>query len=134
MEGKVLMSESGAHILVVEDEAETSEVLRALLGLEGYTTTCAANGQEALDHLRHGEAPDLILLDLAMPVMDGRQFRQQQLQEPALAGIPVLILSGETNLAHQAASLGAAGYFPKPIFPFDTLLESIRRLAGPAAC
>jgi CheY-like chemotaxis protein len=102
-------------ILVVEDDDLTRDALTILLEASGYRVMAAAHGQEALDRLGDGEIPSLILLDLCMPVMDGRTFRKHQLQSPSLAPIPVLILSAEDNFARTAVSLGAAGYFPKPI-------------------
>lgn len=102
-------------ILVVEDSAFTRESLRALLEGEGYRVICAANGREALDQLHDAESPCVILLDLDMPVMDGWQFRREQCRDPALARIAVILISGEDNLEQIAASLGVAGYLPKPL-------------------
>ncbi|HEY7309196.1 MAG TPA: response regulator [Gemmataceae bacterium] len=117
------------HILVVEDDDLTRDALKTLLEAAGYWVTAAAHGQEALDRLSDGEHPSVILLDLSMPVMDGRTFRKQQLQSPLLAPIPVLLLSAEDNLARTAASLGVAGYFPKPI-GIEMLLKAIHSLGG----
>ena len=118
-------------ILVVEDDSTTRLAMKTLLEAAGYRVACAANGREALDHLRQAEPPFLILLDLAMPVMDGWQFRREQQEDPALAAIPVVVLSGEGDLPRAAASLGAAGYFPKPV-EFGGLLEAIRVLGQEA--
>jgi CheY-like chemotaxis protein len=113
---------SSNPILVVEDRADTRDALRFLLQAEGYRVGVAADGREALSHLRNAEPPLVILLDLNMPAMDGWQFRQQQRLDPGLAAIPVILLSADDHLPQTAAALGAAGYFHKPI-PFDTLLE-----------
>ena len=118
-----------SHILVVEDDDLTREALRALLEATGYRVTAAAHGRQALDCLRDDEPPCLILLDLLMPVMDGRTFRKHLLQSPSLAPIPVLLLSAEGDLARTAASLGAAGYFPKPVV-IEVLLEAVALTAG----
>jgi CheY-like chemotaxis protein len=115
------------HILVVEDDDLTRDALTILLEAAGYRVTAAPNGQEALDRLSDGEHPSIILLDLSMPVMDGRTFRKQQLQSPFLAPIPILLLSAEDNLAQTAASLGAAGYFPKPT-EIEMVLNAIHSL------
>jgi CheY-like chemotaxis protein len=112
-------------ILVVEDAVAVREGLRILLERVGYRVACAAHGREALDHLRQALRPLVILLDLAMPVMDGWEFRRQQQHDPALALIPVVVLSGESDLPRVAASLGAVGYFAKPV-EFRDLLETIR--------
>jgi CheY-like chemotaxis protein len=115
------------YVLVVENDDSTREALKTLLEAAGFCVACAANGREALDLLRRTKFPGAILLDLAMPVMNGWQFRQEQRQDPALALIPVLLLSGEIDLMEQAASLEVAGYFPKPVEVGD-LLATLRCL------
>ena len=115
------------HILIIEDNATTREALTTLLEGVGYGVTGAANGREALDYLRQAEPPCVILLDLSMPVMSGWQFRREQRHDPALAPIPVVVLSGESDLPRIAASLGVAGHFPKPV-EFGELLQTIRVL------
>ena len=77
-------------ILVVDDDPDIRDSLREVLEDEGYGTSCVANGREALDFLRSGKRPCVILLDLMMPVMDGWQFLEEQKRDPALAAIPVL--------------------------------------------
>jgi len=114
-------------ILVVEDDSTTRLALKTLLEAAGYRVACAANGREALDHLRRADLPWLILTDLSMPVMNGWQFRQEQQEDPALALIPVVVLSAEGDLPRTAALLGAAGHLTKPV-EFDGLLEAIRVL------
>jgi CheY-like chemotaxis protein len=116
---------SYSHILVVDDNDAVRQVLRAVLQAAGYRVACAANGRDALDYLRAAEPPFVILLDLAMPVMDGRQFRQHQQADPTLALIPVVVVSGEGDLPQIAASLGVAGHFSKPVEPAK-LVEAIR--------
>jgi len=83
---------------------------------------CATNGQEALEMLRAGERPSLILLDVMMPVLDGRQFREEQKRDPDLASIPVIVVSA----VEGAGSLDAAGHVQKP-FAVEKLLETLRR-------
>src|SRR5262245_8453392 len=113
-------------ILIVEDDAATRDALTMVLSDEGYAVSSAANGLEAIDLLRQGAAPDLIILDLMMPVMDGWQFRREQQRDPALDGIPVLVLSADGGVAQKAAALGARGYVQKPV-EMDTLLDAIQR-------
>src|SRR5262245_6942739 len=96
----------GRTVLVVEDDAPTREVVGLILSSQGYATREAKNGQEALDRLRQGPPPGLILLDLAMPVMDGFEFRRRQLGDAALASVPVVVLSGLARAAGHAAALG----------------------------
>jgi anti-anti-sigma factor len=121
---------AGKCLLVVEDDALTSYTLKRVLEREGYTVTCAADGREALERLRQGaqKPPALILLDLVMDGMDGWAFRDHQQQDPSLAQIPVIVVSGTADVPASAASLGAVAYLEKPL-EFDQLLETIRSKA-----
>ncbi len=114
------------HILVVDDDLATREALVLVLGAEGYRVTTAADGLTALDQLRHGDLPDLIILDLMMPVMDGWHFREEQLDDPRLADIPVIICSAAGRVRERAAALHAAAYLEKPIEPRE-LAALVRR-------
>jgi CheY-like chemotaxis protein len=116
-------------ILIVEDDTEVRETLAEILVDEGYRVALAANGNEALRHLRGAPAPRVILLDLMMPVMDGWEFRRQQQQDAGLASVPVVIVSGDSSVAQNATSLRADGYLVKPI-NLDTLLETIKLHCG----
>jgi CheY-like chemotaxis protein len=110
------------RILVVEDDSLTSGAIKMVLEWEGYDVDCAANGQEALDHLRQAEEkPDLILLDLMMPILDGHQFREEQKHDPDINRIPVVVVSA----ANYASSMDASGYIQKPFRP-EQLVETIR--------
>lgn len=102
------------HVLVVEDDDAVREVLTDLLDASGYAVNRAANGREALDQLRSGLLPCLILLDLMMPVMDGFEFREQQLSNPRWAAIPVVVLTALIDAARAAATLGAVTVIAKP--------------------
>ena len=84
---------SGKSILVVEDTLDTRESLAFILRHKGYEVRTAADGQEALEQLKAGARPDLILLDLMMPTMDGWEFTNRLRQHPALASIPVVVVS-----------------------------------------
>ena len=117
---------SGKSILVIEDDAATRDALSLALEDEGYFVTGVANGQEALQHLRHTAPPNLILLDLMMPVMNGWEFRKQQAEDPALQSIPVVVVSADPGVLRKAAALGATDYLIKPI-DFDNLLEAVQR-------
>src|SRR5713226_6627597 len=83
------------RLLVVEDDWELRSSLSDLLRRDGYDVADAANGSEALDYLKSSPAPDLILLDLMMPVKDGWQFRIEQKKDPTIASIPVLAMSAD---------------------------------------
>jgi CheY-like chemotaxis protein len=84
----------------------------------------AANGQEGLERLQGLPLPDLIVLDLMMPVMDGWEFRRRQRQSPQLAPVPVVVLSGAGDTARHASELGATAYLDKPV-NVSALLEAI---------
>src|SRR3982074_3818832 len=90
------------NILVVEDDPDIRAALTQILSDDGYAVATAANGQEAIDHLRRTSPPALILLDLMMPVMDGWQFRSHQKQDPALKSIPVVIVTADGSAQNKA--------------------------------
>ena len=123
-----MMSEP-ATILVVEDDFDIRLVMQLALEGEGYRVVTAGDGQEALEHLRSNELPSLILLDLMMPRMDGTDFRAVQRQDPALAGIPVVVLSADTRINEKAVAIGVESILRKPI-DLDALLELVQRYCG----
>ena len=102
------------RILVVEDYADTREALAHLLAAEGYEVVCASNGKEALERLREAE-PSIILLDYAMPVMDGRAFREAQSRNPRWASIPVVLITAHRHTAFALRSIDAVAVLQKPI-------------------
>jgi CheY-like chemotaxis protein len=115
-------------ILVVEDDDVTRRAECLLLEGEGYSVAPAANGREALDRLRQGLRPRLILLDLAMPVLDGYAFRAEQLRDPELEDIPVVVCSAVADPPH-ATPLRPAALLGKPL-EFDRLVGIVRGLTG----
>ena len=123
-------SERERSILIVEDDLDVRDALTQVLEFEGYSVVGATNGQEAIDRLREGNLPSLILLDLMMPVMDGLQFRAAQMSDPSIADIPVIVISADGKVDQKAAALGVAAYMKKPL-DVDSLLDLIARL-GPA--
>ncbi len=110
------------RVLIVEDDADIREALGELLASAGYEIDEAANGLEGLAAARRAR-PDLIVLDLMMPVMDGWQFREAQERDPALAPIPVIVISA----SGPAASIAADTFLEKP-FPLDRLVAEVARL------
>jgi len=120
----------GRSVLIVEDDFDVRDALSQLLEFEGYVVAGAANGQEAIDHLRSTPRPAAILLDLMMPVMDGYQFRSELMRYPTLASIPVIIISADASVAEKAARMGATAYLRKPI-EVDALLHTLERFCLP---
>ena len=117
-------------ILIVEDDADTSDAIAEVLEDGNYRPLRAPNGAAALDELRAAErAPCIILLDMMMPVMDGREFRAQQREDPSLRAIPVVVLSAHADAASYAAQMDAEGYLRKPI-DLRVLLETVERFCA----
>lgn len=117
-------------ILVVDDDEDLRECLIAYLEDHGYATTGAVNGKHALDILSDpSERPSLIVLDLMMPIVDGRMFREAQLTSPRLRAIPVILISAYDNSAGIAQELNIDAHLSKPIDP-DFFLRLIEDLAG----
>lgn len=116
-------------ILIVDDDAGIRELVRIFLAHKGHTAVSVSNGQEALTYLDRQPLPELILLDLMMPVMDGATFREVQRQQPRLARIPVVVMSAAENIEAQAPTLTADAYLPKPI-DFDALLAVAEQYGG----
>src|SRR2546425_629772 len=110
-------------ILIVEDDPDLREMMAQLLTLEGFNTSTVANGREALEYLGRGDKPDVILLDLMMPIMDGWEFRRQQQADPSLAGVPVIVLSALDQT--RAGNVDAEAFLKKPL-DFDRLLQLVR--------
>jgi CheY-like chemotaxis protein len=101
-------------ILIVEDEHDIRTVLTEILEDEGYSVASVPNGLDALAFLQQ-QHPRLILLDLGMPVMTGWEFRERQRRDPALADIPVIVMSATPHLNRTAAALQVADCLDKPI-------------------
>ena len=118
-------------ILLVEADVAFSEALRLVLEAEGYSVLVAANGTDALGRLQRHALPDIILLDLNLPVMDGYELRQKQMQDPTLASIPVIVLAAPDEIADERADLlGHVGRVQKSI-DADVLLAAIQRFIVP---
>ncbi len=117
------------RILLVEDDWSIRAALTGILEEEGYVVTTASNGRQALERLRSSSTPDLIVLDLRMPIMDGWEFRAAQKSDPELARIPVVAVSADGSA--QAAAIDAQAYLRKPLST-ETFLNAIGRVLGEA--
>jgi DNA-binding response OmpR family regulator len=119
------------NILIVDDDEDTREMLAALLAIQGFHTIGAEDGLEAL-HLLRGvrhrapHVPCLVLLDLMMPRLSGDEFRRAQLGDPAVATVPVAVMSSASDAEAHGQSLGAVATLTKP-FEFNVLLDVVRR-------
>jgi CheY-like chemotaxis protein len=113
------------RILVVEDDLQLRESVSHTLSEEGYDVCTARNGAEALE-LAARSPPDLVLLDLMMPVMSGWEFRERQRRHPELAAIPVVVMTATPSL--EAAAIEAADLLLKPVRPSDLLATVVRHI------
>ncbi len=113
-------------LLVIDDDHDILFTLRDALEMEGYSVATARTGREALKKLEQGLRPHLILLDLMMPDISGWTFRNLQMQDPELAAIPVVVVSGQGLSTSDVAELGVEGYLPKPL-DLDDLLNTVAR-------
>lgn len=114
------------RVLVVDDDFDIRTMLGMTLELEGYAVELAAHGRDALERLRADPHAQLILLDLRMPVMNGWQFREAQRANPAIADIPVVVLSGDGDVEAETRAVGASSFLKKPV----DLDELIRRVSA----
>lgn len=105
-------------ILVIEDDVDTRAALLECLQDEGYDVSCASDGRDALSLLNTAQLPDLILLDLMLPDMDGWDFRAAQKRDPRLSAIPVIAVSAVGKLAD-------AETIRKPV-DVEQLLETVK--------
>jgi CheY-like chemotaxis protein len=125
---------SDSHrILVVDDDPEIRHTIIEVLQDAGYEAHGAADGIEALAQLRDPEDRwCVVLLDLMMPNMDGRAFRAEQLQDPALSPIPVVIVSAMSDVAEAAEELKVSAHMTKPI-TLASLVNVVDRFCPRAA-
>jgi DNA-binding response OmpR family regulator len=111
------------RILIVDDDPDIVLVLSAMLEDAGYEIATADRGDE-LEHLHEGEAPDLILLDLYLSGLDGRQIARRLKGQEATRRIPILMLSAHPTAEQEALAVGADGFLAKP-FDLDVLLATV---------
>ena len=119
------------RILVVDDEARARNALTRLLRHEGYEVVGAGNGREALDFLGSA-SPDLILLDLMMPELDGLELLEILHDHPQWKALPVVVLTAMSDIhtVRRADQLGAKEYMVKATFSLADMLGHVRRYTG----
>lgn len=113
------------RVLVVEDDASAREALALLLRSNGLEVTTAVDGQEAFDRLNAGFRPNLIVLDLMMPRLDGVAFCEALRRDPDLAAIPVIACSAAPDVQERTAHFAIAA-FRKPLVDAGALLEAVQ--------
>ena len=104
------------HVLVVEDNLTTSEMFQEYLGLHGFRVSCAFNGREAIEAVAR-DCPDLVVMDIQMPEMDGLEAMRHLRANPALVRLPILAVTALASRAqiHECLTAGADDYLSKPI-------------------
>ncbi len=125
------MSAAKRVVLVVDDDFDIRDTLADILSDAGYAAAFASDGFEALSWLRANPAPALILLDWMMPNCDGATFRAKQREDPAISGIPVVLLTADVRIGEKTRQIDAAAYLKKPV-QLATLLETVERYAAPS--
>lgn len=120
-------------VLLVEDDPDIRDIVQDVLEAEGYDVVPASHGKQALEFLsgaRDGERPDLVILDMMMPLVDGRHVLDAIRSDRALSSVPVVVMSA---IAHEKPA-GAAAFLRKP-FSLDTLFDAVHTLVdrGPSA-
>ena len=116
------------NILLVEDDVDVREALVEALSDRGYTVDTAGDGLVALQVLRGGKRPGVILLDLMMPRMDGVEFRTAQRADPKLADLPVVLLSADARMEEKARAMKVQDAIRKPI-DLEQLYRVIERVS-----
>jgi CheY-like chemotaxis protein len=113
-----------AHVLVVEDEADLRTSLVELLSIWGYRVSSARDGHEALERLRAGQEPVLMLLDLQMPVMNGDQLLDEVSRHPPKRPLRIIVLSANLDVAERGTHDRVAVALNKPVLP-ERLHETV---------
>jgi CheY-like chemotaxis protein len=109
-------------VLIVEDDPALRDMMAVMLSSEGFEPSTATNGRDAIAQLDSGYRPDVILLDLMMPVMNGHDFLDRCRRDPFCARIPVIVLSAA---ADRMPDIAAAAVFQKPL-DFEAVLAAVR--------
>jgi CheY-like chemotaxis protein len=129
-----MIMQSKVHVLLVEDDEDTREVLRLILESDGIEVAVARDGLDALNRIgqlreQDPDSPSVIVLDYMMPRCSGPQFRQRQLADPEIADVPVILVSAVSDLSSRAALLKPYAMLQKPIDP-DQLTSVVREASN----
>jgi two-component system, chemotaxis family, chemotaxis protein CheY len=116
-----------ATILVIDDDEDVVDVIRFVLESAGYAVVCALDGRAGLE-VAFAAHPDLILLDLRMPVMDGPTFAEEFRRRGG--STPIVVVTAADDARRRAAAIQAAGWIAKPFEPADLVRLVARQLAG----
>ena len=118
-------------VLLVDDYPDAREMYAEYLEFSGFEIVQAGNGVEAIERA-HDSAPDVILMDLSLPIMDGWEATRRLKADPATAQIPVLAVTGHalTGISEEAKNAGCDGFITKPCLPEDLVKEIRTVLAG----
>ncbi|MFO1301117.1 MAG: response regulator [Burkholderiaceae bacterium] len=117
------------RVLIAEDEPNIVESLSFVLGREGFEVSAVLDGQAALERLR-ADPPDMMILDVMLPRVNGFEVLKQVKSDPSLRSIPVIVLTakGQAHDRRMAEELGVDGFMTKP-FSNREIVEQVRRLA-----
>ena len=115
------------RVLLIESDRSTREIVAGYLRNAGYKVGQAANGLQALERMSDF-SPDVVVLDLELPVMSGERFVEALRREPSLAATPIVLLSAADDLPSATAALGARGALAKPV-DLDVLLAVLDRVS-----
>jgi two-component system response regulator MprA len=121
---------SGRSVLLIDDDVDIVATVRMILQRDGWDVTAAGDGAEGLAVLRGGLRPNVILLDLMMPGVNGWEFCDAVRADPELQGVPVVVVSGAGDVDEKAAAVGAVGHLRKP-FELSALREVVRIYGAP---
>jgi CheY-like chemotaxis protein len=109
------MSTDDNYILIVDDDEDIAETIELILQHGGYRCAVARDGAAALERLRTDPLPRVVLLDMMMPGMSGSQFRSEQMQDPRMAAVPVIVMTGDSRAEAKAAAMGVSKFLRKPL-------------------
>jgi two-component system response regulator MprA len=116
------------QVLIVEDAIDIQMLLGRVLESAGFSVSTASNGREALDLLQSSDTtPELIILDIMMPELDGYQFRKEQEKDSRLNEIPVVVMTAWADIESKAMQIGAKGYLKKPFLNIETILSTVEK-------